>query len=129
MTMEITGEDVIGLSGQQLTAPELRVLVGLADGETPSQISQAVQVPASSLRHIEASIQAKLGAKTKPHMIARGFTLGVLIPRALCLMLAILATFEVDDDALRVRRPYRTKTGTSYVRVIRPASVGGKDFA
>lgn len=128
MTMEITGEDVIGLSGQQLTTPELRVLVGLADGETPSQISQAVQVPTSSLRHIEASIQAKLGAKTKPHMIARGFTLGVLIPRALCLMLAILATFEVDD-ALRVRRPYRTKTGTSYVRVIRPASAGGKDFA
>lgn len=39
-------------------------------------------------------------------------------------MLAILATFEVDDDALRVRRPYRTKTGTSYVRVIRPASAG-----
>lgn len=127
MTTEITGEDVIGISSQQLTASELRVLVGLADGETPTQISHAVHVPTASLRHIEASIQAKLGAKTKPHMISRGFTLGVLIPRALCLILAIFSSLEVDE-AIRTRRPSRTKTGTNYVRIVCPSNAGGKGF-
>lgn len=81
--MEIVGEEVIGLPGQSLSWAELRVLVGLADGETPSGIGKAISADKTSVMLYERSIKAKLGAKTHPHMISRGFTLGVLLPRAL----------------------------------------------
>lgn len=108
---EILGEDVIGVPGQNLTQQELRVLVGLANGETPSEIGADLKADTVSVRHLEASVKAKLGAKTHPHMIARGFTLGVLVPRALCLMLALLGALEsIDFDGIRQRTPKRSRT-------------------
>lgn len=74
----ITGEEIIGHQGQCLTPVELRVLVGLANGETPSTISRAAGQPRDVLPLIESNIQRKLGAASKAHMIARGFILGVL---------------------------------------------------
>lgn len=106
----IQGEDVIGLPGQTLTSTELRALVGLADGHAPSAVAAALKADASTLRRLEASIKAKLGAKTHPHMITRGFVLGVLVPRALCLLLAVLGTLEnLDLDGMRQRTPKRSR--------------------
>lgn len=122
MTREIMGEDVIGMPGQNLTTDELRVLVGLADGETPTQISRAVNADKIRLRHIESHIQGKLGARTKTHMIARGFVLGVLMTRALCLMLAVTAAINSGDN-FQNRRHIRTRT--NIVRLVRPARSGG----
>lgn len=79
---EILGEEVIGRQGQSLTWSELRVLVGLADGETPTGISGALGIERNGIQLLEMSIRAKLGAKTHPQMISRGFTVGVLMPRA-----------------------------------------------
>lgn len=98
---EIQGEEVIGRPGQALSFTELRVLVGLADGETPNAIGAAIGANSSMVRNIEGVIKAKLGAKTHPHMIARGFTLGVLMPRALCFALALMAATEHVNDANR----------------------------
>lgn len=126
MTREITGEDVIGLPGQNLTSKELRVLVGLADGETPTKIAQVVQADRTELRHIEGNIQRKLGAKTKTHMVARGFILGVLMPRALCLLLAFMAVIgSYDEEMNRVRRPNRGRTNTNIVRLVKSTRSGG----
>lgn len=114
---EITGEDVIGRQGQALTFAELRVLVGLADGETPSAIGTALGADKHEIRHLEASVKAKLGAKTHPHMIARGFALGVLIPRALCMLLSVLcATNHADDGNRNQTRRTRSVPTSRLVR-------------
>lgn len=119
---DIQGEDVIGRPGQALNDTELRVLVGLADGETPNTIGAMLGVDSNSFRLLERNIKAKLGAKTHPHMIARAFTLGVLIPRALCLLLSVLCATEHVDDGNRnqTRRGGRTAPTSRLAR----ASVG-----
>lgn len=116
--MEIQGEDVIGLPGQALNDAELRVLVGLADGQTPNTIGALLGVDSSGFRLLERTIKAKLGAKTHPHMISRGFTLGVLIPRALCLLLSVLCAAEQSDDSNRnqTRRSSRTAPASRLAR-------------
>lgn len=115
---EIQGEDVIGMPGQALSIAELRVLVGLADGETPNAIGAVIGADSNSFRMIERSIKAKLGAKTHPHMISRAFTLGVLVPRALCLLLSILCAAEHVDDGNRnqTRRSGRTAPASRLAR-------------
>jgi len=115
---EIQGEDVIGMPGQALSFAELRVLVGLADGETPNAIGAEIGADSNSFRLIERSIKSKLGAKTHPHMIARGFTLGVLVPRALCLLLSVLCATEHTDDSNRnqTRRNSRTAPASRLAR-------------
>lgn len=123
---DIQGEDVIGRPGQALTRTELHVLVGLADGETPNAISEAIGLNKGDIRHIESSIKAKLGAKTHPHMIARGFTLGVLFPRALCMLLAVLSATESDHDAFRTRSQRRSRTPATYTRITRTLATGGR---
>lgn len=110
---QIIGNDVIGLPGQNLSPRELRVLVGLADGETPTTIAHSVGVDSVGLRHIERDVQTKLGGKTKTHTISRGFVTGVLITRALCLLLAFIMATECSDDFTRIR----TRTPTARVRV------------
>jgi hypothetical protein len=77
------GNDVVGIPGQNMTEAELRALVGMADGETPSATSEALSIKPSFLPLVESNIRRKLGAITKPHMITRGFVLGILRPRAL----------------------------------------------
>lgn len=116
--MDIHGEDVIGRPGQALSNTELRVLVGLADGETPNTIGSLLGVDTTGFRLLERTIKAKLGAKTHPHMIARAFTLGVLIPRALCLLLSVLCATEHVDDANRnqTRRNSRTTPSSRLAR-------------
>lgn len=117
---EITGEDVIGVPGQMLTQTELRLLVGLADGETPSQMAAAVGIHRDHLRHLEGALQAKLGAKTKTHIVTRGFVTGVLITRALCLLLCVTAALDVaHDDAVRNRTSRRGRTMPETGRVAR----------
>lgn len=107
LMQDVISEDVIGLTGQNLTKDELLVLVGLANGDSPNKIGASLNADALAMRHIEASIKAKLGAKTQPNMIARGFTLGVLVPRALCLLLSVLCATEHTSDTNRnqTRRP------------------------
>ena len=118
LVQDVIGEDVIGLTGQNLTKDELLVLVGLANGDSPNKIGASLNADALAMRHIEASIKAKLGAKTQPNMIARGFTLGVLIPRALCLLLSVLCATEHTDDSNRnqTRRNSRTTPASRLAR-------------
>lgn len=71
-------------------------------------------------------MQAKLGAKNKAHMITRGFTLGVLVPNALCLLLAFAAALEVDHTFTRPRTPRRQRGGSEVVRVLRTIPAGGR---
>lgn len=127
--MEIQGEEVIGRLSQALNDTELRVLVGLADGETPNTIGALIGVDSNSFRRLEQTIKAKLGAKTHPHMISRAFTLGVLIPRALCLLLSVLCATEHVDDGNRnqTRRGGRTAPASRQARnsITRAASGAG----
>jgi DNA-binding CsgD family transcriptional regulator len=115
---DIQGEEVIGRPGQALNAAELRVLVGLADGETPNTIGALLGVNSEGFRLLERNIKAKLGAKTHPHMMSRAFTLGVLIPRALCLLLSVLCATEHSDDSNRnqTRRNSRTAPASRLAR-------------
>lgn len=116
--MEIQGEEVIGRPGQALNNAELRVLVGLADGETPNTIGALLGVNSEGFRLLERNIKAKLGAKTHPHMMSRAFILGVLIPRALCLLLSVLCATEQTDDGNRnqTRRNSRSAPSSRLAR-------------
>jgi hypothetical protein len=60
-------------------------------------------------------------------MITRGFTLGVLVPQALCLMLCVIAALEVDTDFNRPRSQRRSRTLTENSRTVRTslAAAGG----
>lgn len=115
---DIHGEEVIGRPGQALSTTELRVLVGLAEGETPNTIGALLGLDSNGFRLTERNIKAKLGAKTHPHMMSRAFTLGVLIPRALCLLLSVLAAAEHTDDSNRnqTRRNSRTAPASRLAR-------------
>lgn len=126
--LEVQGEEVVGLPGQNLTQDELLVLTSLANGDSPNKIGACLKVDTPTLRHIESSIKAKLGAKTHPHMIARGFTLGVLFSRALCLFLAVISVAEHPGDTMRTRSGRRSRTVPTSTRVVRVASstAGGK---
>lgn len=125
---EIRGTDVIGMPGQNLDARELFVLVGLADGTPSQKLADQLKVDHYAVRDIEAAVQAKLGAKNKAHMITRGFTLGVLVPNALCLLLGLAAVLEIDHSFTRPRTPRRQRGGSEVVRVIRTATAGGRSI-
>lgn len=118
----LIADDVIGVPGQNLTPCEMVVLVGLANGNSPNDIGTALQADTLTIRSIESSIKAKLGAKTHPHMIARGFTLGVLFSRALCIFLALVSAVESQDEGSRNRSSRRARNSVAHTRVIRTAS-------
>lgn len=123
---EIQGQEVVGMPGQNLTQHELFVLVGLAEGIPSQVIAERMNAEPIALRQVESAIQAKLGAKNKAHMITRGFTLGVLVPNALCLLLAIINALEIDTDFMRPRSQRRSRTGGEITRMVRtsPGSAG-----
>jgi DNA-binding CsgD family transcriptional regulator len=125
--VQIHGEEVIGYPGQNLTDSELFVLVKTAEGFPTPVIAQELNIDDTSMRMVERNILSKLGAKNKAHMITRGFTLGVLVPQALCLMLCVIAALEVDTDFNRPRSQRRSRTLTEHSRTVRTslASAGG----
>lgn len=124
---EIQGREVIGLPGQNLTQHELLVLVGIAEGIPSQVIAERMDAEPIALRQVEAAIQAKLGAKNKAHMITRGFTLGVLVPNALCILLCLATVLEADHSFTRPRSQRRQRNGGSEItRLVRtsPSSAG-----
>lgn len=94
-------DEIMGKTGQNLSPLELKVLVDMANGNSLRDIQESTKTDPATLRIVELQIRNKLGAKTPSHMIARGFTLGVLIPRALCLLLSVLCAAEHTDDSNR----------------------------
>lgn len=116
---EITGEDVVGLPGQTLSEAELVTLVGLADGMPNRIIAAQLGISELALRQVEHTLQAKLGAKNKPHLITRGFALGVLVPRALAILLCVISVFESDHDLMRQRFNRRPRNTIESVRMVR----------
>jgi DNA-binding CsgD family transcriptional regulator len=125
-TLEVQGEEVVGVPGQNLTTEELRALVATADGLPSALLATSMQLDELQVRHLERSIQAKLGAKNKAHMITRGFTLGVLMPQALCLCLCVISALELDHDFFRQRSQRRTRTTQEHSRLVKtsPAMAG-----
>lgn len=125
--LQIHGDEVIGYPGQNLTEHELFVLVKTAEGFATPVIAQELHMDDIGMRLVERNILNKLGAKNKSHMITRGFTLGVLVPQALCLMLCVMATLEIDTDFNRQRSQRRSRTLTEHSRTVRTsvASAGG----
>ena len=123
--MEVTGEDVIGLPGQTLSSTELLTLVSLADGIPTQIIAEQLQLDDFAINQIERGIQRKLGAKNRLHMVTRGFTLGVLVPRALCVLLCLSAALEVDHDLFRPRLQRRSRSSLETVRTTRLTQEAG----
>lgn len=111
-------DEVMGKTGQNLSPLELKVLVDMANGNSLRDIQESTQTDSATLRIVELQIRNKLGAKTPSHMITRGFTLGVLIPRALCLLLSVLCATEHTDDSNRnqTRRNSRTTPASRLAR-------------
>jgi len=123
-TEQIDGTDVIGRPGQNLTPLELRALVGLADGQPPSALAESLQIAPAALRSLEASLKGKLGAKNHPHLISRGFILGVLSARALAMLLAISCALSDGNDLLRPRTHKRVRTTGSTSLTLRTGRGG-----
>lgn len=116
---QIQGEEVIGLPGQNLTDRELFVLVSLAEGVPTPVIAEKMHLDSIGMRQVESSILGKLAAKNKVHMITRGFTLGVLIPQALCVLLCLISALEIDQDFTRPKSQRRSRTLTEHTRCMR----------
>lgn len=116
----IEGADVIGTPGQNLTTDELTLLVHHADGTAPDRLAAALGTSTSRIRQLESSIKAKLGAKTKPHMVGRGFVLGVLMTRALCLFLVVASANSAlnGEDVLRTRNNRTSRKEQSDTRTV-----------
>jgi hypothetical protein len=105
----ITGQEVIGVAGQNLDRRELRFLVGLADGESTATTAQAIGVKVDEMPFVEVAIRGKLGARNKAHMLARAFTLGVLKARALIIaFLVVLAVVGTTSAAYYTTRQIPT---------------------
>jgi DNA-binding CsgD family transcriptional regulator len=118
-------DDVIALPGQSLTTLELAVLEGLSNGNSPADIAAATGNSPAAIRTAELNARDKLGAKTHPHMIARGFVLGVLLPRALCLLVALASAID-HGPAQRLRMPRNGRAPSSLVRSTRASSGRGR---
>lgn len=112
-------DDVIGQQGQTLSALELDVLVAMANGNSMNAIQAATGTDSATMRMIELQVRAKLGAKTPGHMIARGFILGVLLPRALCALIATSCALANDHYSNRNRLPIRGRMQESLTRLMR----------
>jgi len=69
-------------TGEDLTTQEFKVLENLSFGETPRKISEIVHcMSARSVKRLYyKSIKEKLGARSMPHAVFRGFEEGVLLP-------------------------------------------------
>ena len=96
---EILGNEVIGIQSQSLSEKELQILVALADGKTDSEIENELD---TDVTIASRPIFAKLGARSKTHMMSRAFLLGVLLPRALSALLCL--TMVLPDDGFRNAR-------------------------
>lgn len=132
---EIVGEEVIALPGQSLTGMERRLLLGLAEGEAPNHLSQALNIPVPDLRDIESSAQRKLGARSRGHLITRAFILGVLQPRALtaCACLAVVATCMLvyaylHNNSSNALQSYDTWAGQSQGPAAQDPRYNGKHY-
>ncbi|MCJ7854594.1 hypothetical protein [Pseudomonas monteilii] len=120
-------DDVIAVPGQNLTPLQRDILAAMANGNNQAAILQATQLDATSLRLAELEIRNKLGAKTPGHMIARGFVLGVLLPRALCMVLATCCALANDHSSNRNRSPMRSRVPETLARLTRAASSNGRN--
>jgi hypothetical protein len=120
----LKNDDVIGTPGQNLSELELDVLVAMANGNPLNAIQTATHTDSATLRMVEMQVRAKLGAKTPGHMVARGFILGVLLPRALCALLATSCAVANDHHSNRNRTPTRSRIPTSLTRLTRATSNG-----
>lgn len=112
-------DDVIGHPGQNLTPEEIAHLVALANGNTPSAITAMRGTSRAAQQDLESSLRAKLGAASKPHMIARAFVLAVIVPRALCLLLAALSINATPGDLMLTRTPRPTRSPVTSSRNVR----------
>ena len=120
-------DDVIAVPGQNLSPLQLDILAAMANGNNQAAILQATHLDAASLRMAELEIRDKLGAKTPGHMIARGFVLGVLLPRALCMMIATCCALADDHSSNRNRSPQRSRVPETLTRLARAASSNGRN--
>lgn len=120
-------DDVIAVPGQNLTPLQRDILVAMANGNSQAAILQATQLDAASLRLAELEIRDKLGAKTPGHMVARGFVLGVLLPRALCMVLATCCALANDHSSNRNRSPVRSRIPETLARLTRATSNNGRN--
>lgn len=122
--MHLKTDDVLVVPGQNLTPLQCTVLGAIANGNNQAAILQATQLDAPSLRLLELEMRDKLGAKTPGHMVARGFVLGVLLPRALCMMVATCCALASDHNSNRNRSPLRSRVPVSLARLARATSNG-----
>lgn len=108
--------DVIGVPGQNLSELEREILVAIANGNPQPAIMKATRTDAATFRMLELQVRAKLGAQTPGHMVSRGFILGVLLPRALCALIATSCAMSFDQSSNRNRMPTRTRAPMSLAR-------------
>lgn len=115
-------DDVIGHPGQALTPEEIAHLVALANGNAPSAITVMHGTSRAAQQDLESSLRAKLAAFSKTHIIARAFVLGVIAPRALCLLLAALSINASPGDLMMTRTPRPSRTPVTSQRNVRSSS-------
>jgi DNA-binding CsgD family transcriptional regulator len=124
--IELKNDDVIGMPGQNLSELEREILVAMANGNAQPAIMQATQIDPATFRMLELQVRKKLGASTPGHMVSRGFVLGVLLPRALCALIATSCVIAGDQSSNRNRMPARSRIPASMARTTR-AGTGSRN--
>lgn len=88
------------------------ILTSLCKGQSKYQIATKLDINQAELNSELQDMQAKVGAKTNEHMIARCFALGIISARHLCLVFMFASSTNLFDDQNAIRPKTRARTAS-----------------
>lgn len=107
----LNGREFSAMPGHGLATKELGFLLLHCEGALSQDIEQITGMNSVEQMRVERSIMTKLEARTRSHMISRAFSLGIIMSRVICFVLACLS---VDyHDSIKNRTPMKGGRPTS----------------
>lgn len=116
----LNGREFSATPGHGLAAKELGFLLLHCEGALSQDIEQITGMNSAEQIRVERSIMTKLSARTRSHMISRAFSLGIIMSRVICLVLACLSADY--HDSMKNRTPIKGGRPTSVLVRIKTGS-------
>lgn len=101
----ITGKEFTAMPGHGLAARELGFLLLHCEGALSQDIERITGMDTAEQSRTTRSIMTKLEARTQSHMISRAFSLGIIMSRVICFVLACLSADY--HDSMKNRSPIK----------------------
>ena len=101
----ITGKEFTAMPGHGLAARELGFLLLHCEGALSQDIERITGMDSAEQSSTTRSIMKKLEARTQSNMISRAFSLGIIMSRVICFVLACLSADY--HDSMKNRSPIK----------------------